>query len=1515
MAWNIDYEHDSEEVILLKRHISEQDNRYSTLQSQLLKTKAALDDNNVALDETTGKLRLEADRALHLDEELQECRETLDKEKFMRHNADLALRSAGEREKQEELTRRELQQALESISSRDTASNAIISNLRNEKVALERRMRELEANLQQVITAATPKRRGRVRSSSLSDVRITTLERDLGDSQASETGLRAELARAQEKLRRTEDDLCRIENDRTQGRGDHALVGRGGEDAGLAQEREEELIRRVEEEEAKVLAMERLLSETRNLKAIEGALQKAERRLAAEISKVKGLEERNTGLNRDVKRVQGALEGTRSQAQDLKTALDDRTSLLQSLQAEERALRAQLNSQQQTIRSLKNSESNVSTSSAPSENGCVGANTDVETMEKLLAAVDRLRSERDDLRRQLEFLKMESKFAIEALERKINSAPAFTTTAEDPRVSQLQATDSSHLGLIASASLVMVGHLQTRVDHHIELKDQAHAEISHLRSQLQDAVTSHDDSLRATHGIQQSVLDMRNHLHDTEQQRDDLLLQVQHFQSQVAAATHVREQCRELQSNLEGATTRLSEVTKALEDAESERNSLKVEVVNLQDEMALAQKELKQAERRYSDLQNQQLSSMSSTQVNHKLKEQIEELEGRVARRTEQIGIHQHDIKRLEANLKLQEDRIAEMTNELEVATSEKESMVEDCADAREARDRALKKVEDLEDAVATLETQLQALEEQRDVEHVVFVVSFIRWAPSEQTRNKDSSKLPQSTAIPRTSEQTGFGAPVGPGSAVAHREEAREAVVALAVVQTANAKSRRTMLHDRDQICALLSATRDELNNRFEEISSLQDQLRRMRSQADAESTEQQSARSVEFAKLQQANTDLDRLRAELEDELAQSRKELGLAFEQRDQLRIDSVAIREQIVQLQSDHAEELESLRGKLQQVAVDLQETREAHAAAEKASSELSTANAELESRLETILQQQDTDSELIAELQSREAGHTKQALDVQSRLKKAMEELQQATCEKSEVEILLQQTKEELCKAKDATEGRVSELLEERDALQKSLDEAESRHSKEMGRLRERLRDLEADDDSLRAQLDKAITDQKRVRATFETELRESAERCEASRAQLDDVKAQLSALEAEFDGMEDRLQNSLEEKDALEAKNTNLESEIQRAFSMQRYLESQLKDSAHESAAVKAELEQVKGNYARAERDGKAAEMQLTFHAAQHDQAVASLKREIQLLHAASRPDERIEELEEKISHMDQLMRSKTQEIEENDDRFIELHKEKKKLTAKVETLNRKVQTLQSKLATLKDAAASRNPTQPTASTSKQKSPVTQQPPVAAPAQYTRKSISVPAAPSTPPSHSRATSGPSRLLGRTTPESRPVSSVFRAKTPEPAKAPAPRLQDPIPVGTVAGKKRAAPDDGDEPVPVQGFTSEGVLVTERATVTTPRRRKSPRTGFTPVRNTTAHPLTTLAPEPPPAQTAHHGAPPIIFDVTNSPRSQPQTDAKVKRSWLGTHRSKVTQSSGNATARTTLAWAGPAQERFR
>jgi hypothetical protein len=253
----------------------------------------------------------------------------------------------------------------------------------------------------------------------------------------------------------------------------------------------------------------------------------------------------------------------------------------------------------------------------------------------------------------------------------------------------------------------------------------------------------------------------------------------------------------------------------------------------------------------------------------------------------------------------------------------------------------------------------------------------------------------------------------------------------------------------------------------------------------------------------------------------------------------------------------------------------------------------------------------------------------------------------------------------------------------------------------------------------------------------------------------------------------------------------------------------------------------------------------------------------------------------------------------------LRLHKEKKKLTTKVETLTRKVQTLQVKLAALRDATSNQNQAQPTASTSKPSS-LPKEPVAVAPVRRTTLSPPPSTVKPSSPSRSRARSGPSALSRSRTPDRGSVPSVFRANLPEPARVSASRLHEPLSTAIVAGKKRSAPDDGDEAVPVQGFTSEGVLATGLNTATTPRRRKSPRTGFTPVRNTTSHPLTTLASE----DAAQPTAVPIISDVTNSPRGKPAGDVKAKGSWLGAHKSRSTQSGNNATARTTSARPGAA-----
>ena len=63
----------------------------------------------------------------------------------------------------------------------------------------------------------------------------------------------------------------------------------------------------------------------------------------------------------------------------------------------------------------------------------------------------------------------------------------------------------------------------------------------------------------------------------------------------------------------------------------------------------------------------------------------IEELELRVDRRTEQIGIHQHEIRRLQTNLQIAEEAIEAMRLELEILRSERACLEEDAHRVRES--------------------------------------------------------------------------------------------------------------------------------------------------------------------------------------------------------------------------------------------------------------------------------------------------------------------------------------------------------------------------------------------------------------------------------------------------------------------------------------------------------------------------------------------------------------------------------------------------------------------------------------------------------------------------------------------------------------------------------------------------------------------------------------------------------------------------------------------------------------
>ena len=352
----------------------------------------------------------------------------------------------------------------------------------------------------------------------------------------------------------------------------------------------------------------------------------------------------------------------------------------------------------------------------------------IATIERLLAAIDRLRVERDDLRRDVQFLETESRFAIESLEAKLSASVSAVTSRGAMEVTQSRRI-VERSALVATASAVVIRHLDFRYSQLQEELRVTQNQCADWQSQLQVKNQTIDQQVDKIQALEEQLGLSMSNLHGLCKQRDDI---ESNFTQRELQWEEERQRINRLnQNNLEELGRQVQELSRTLENVESERDSLALQATNLTSELQSTKQELANGESRYSSLQFQQLSTMSASEANRVLRDQLKEMEMRVARRTEQIGIHQHDIRRLETNLRLQEERLNEMTVELETLATQKAAMVEDCADAREARDAALSRVE-------TLEMELEALDgksEQSDQALISLVAVFMETVSQAKNR------------------------------------------------------------------------------------------------------------------------------------------------------------------------------------------------------------------------------------------------------------------------------------------------------------------------------------------------------------------------------------------------------------------------------------------------------------------------------------------------------------------------------------------------------------------------------------------------------------------------------------------------------------------------------------------------------------------------------------------------------------------------------------------------------------
>lgn len=770
----------------------------------------------------------------------------------------------------------------------------------------------------------------------------------------------------------------------------------------------------------------------------------------------------------------------------------------------------------------------------------------IATIERLLAAVDRLRIERDDLRRDVQFLESESRFAIESLEAKLSASIPAVASQGVTEVTQSK-TIIERSALVATASAVVIRHLDFRYS---QLQGEllvAENKCVDLQSLLQVKNQVIEQQVDKIYSLEAQLEQTTSNLQDLYKQKDDVESNLTQRELQWEEE---RQRLNRLnQSTLDELGRQVQGVSRTLENVESERNSLALQVTNLTSELRSTQQELANAESKYSSLQLQQLSAMSASEANRALRDQLKEMEMRVARRTEQIGIHQHDIRRLETNLRLQEERLGEMTTEAETLAAQKDAMVEDCADAREARDAALSRVEALEMELEALDCKL----EQSDQTLVSLVAVFVQTASQAKNtvgrmRETDSNIIDELRAaydhqqtLLRTSE-----------------DDKRSLVGLQQRLQDSNAEIR--------QMGIALAMSRGEVKTAIDSLDRLKEEKCGAEARFGQLSTHVQQyedrctsvSAELENSRVETAQHAL-RV-AELEAQIMEllvslSDKEAGVA---------DKTVTETALAEIRSMHADQVKTLQQEIDTTSDAMKQllSRLTCVQTEKdqMASDFTSVKQELEKRIESLsadVLRKDDVGENISVLQRKHDNELSNLRDNLNVTRLDNENAQKRICT---LESSHQQTLRELAETHETYKGELAQLSEEaretKEKLEKDINALDSELREHLQALTESSKNVER----LTAALEQMTQDRSQERKEHDQQIHCVETQLQTAESSLEELKDRMHCKTREFD--ESHLELGILQKERLSLQEcmTNLEAELQRSISMTRFLESKVKE-------------------------------------------------------------------------------------------------------------------------------------------------------------------------------------------------------------------------------------------------------------------------------------------------------------------------------------------------------------------
>jgi len=611
------------------------------------------------------------------------------------------------------------------------------------------------------------------------------------------------------------------------------------------------------------------------------------------------------------------------------------------------------------------------------------------------------------------------------------------------------------------------------------------------------------------------------------------------------------------QDHLDQINENLKEVSRTLEVVESERDSLALQVANLTVDLEAAQNELTSAEERYKALQANKLSPMSSSEATHTLRNQIVELEDRVLRRNEQIGIHQHDIRRLETNLKLQEEIIGEMTLEFETLTTQNEAMLEDCADARKIRNKALLRVESLEEEVELLESKF-ASSDQALKALICLLVETRKKSPSRyqvaalenQVKNSQERCVVLGINLDEIRLST--------------TQETRQATIVLAISQLELRKVNnlaRRLLAEKATVIHDLALANEQINEEHATNRRLEDEcasLRHGSSSSVVELANNSSEYEAEIDTLKRRISEVAEENSHIQKQLIDSSARVEEMQQEKEVRFVEYEKARSQLALV---HEAEVENLREELFTATTTLEAERTDWAVSrqehqEALSRALSRIN-ELEMQVGDLNDEVARLSVIVQDLEMKKDSAARGSDSLRTELDALIQESENIKQVQVNVEDANRLLSEKISRLQEERENLVKNLVAHTDKHQE-FESLNLRLESQITELTDSVEDKAQEVQHLTRELGVVTQCLREKERSHAAEIQAASVESETAHARLHALEQQIERLARETEGNQATLTKSNEEKEHLQEYNTDLEAQIQKSLSYTNALERRI---------------------------------------------------------------------------------------------------------------------------------------------------------------------------------------------------------------------------------------------------------------------------------------------------------------------------------------------------------------------